>query len=77
MRRDWPQAASDAIRRNDHRNILAIGGMEWLDCVGARRVNLGRAGRAPVDPAAVAAALARQSRWESRDNQDENAPVPG
>jgi hypothetical protein len=41
MRRDWLQAASDAIRRNDHRNILAgavaglgaalaIGGMEWL-----------------------------------------------
>jgi CBS-domain-containing membrane protein len=41
MRRDWLQAANDAIRRNDHRNILAgavaglgaalaIGGMEWL-----------------------------------------------
>jgi CBS-domain-containing membrane protein len=41
MRRDWLRAASDAIRRNDHRNILAgavaglgaalaIGGMEWL-----------------------------------------------
>ena len=41
MRRDWRQAASDAIRRNDHRNILAgaiaglgaaiaIGAMEWF-----------------------------------------------
>jgi CBS-domain-containing membrane protein len=41
MRRDWLQAVRDAIRRNDHRNILAgavagfgaalaIGGMEWL-----------------------------------------------
>jgi CBS-domain-containing membrane protein len=41
MRRDWRQAANDAIRRNDHRNILAgavaglgaaiaIGGMEWF-----------------------------------------------
>src|ERR1700716_2444586 len=41
MRRDWLQAATDAIRRNDHRNILAgavagvgaavaIGGMEWF-----------------------------------------------
>ena len=41
MRRDWVQAATDAIRRNDHRNILAgavagagaavaIGGMEWF-----------------------------------------------
>src|SRR5216683_2107412 len=38
---DWPQAATDALRRNDHRTIaagavaglgaaLAIGGMEWL-----------------------------------------------
>jgi CBS-domain-containing membrane protein len=41
MRRDWLQSATDAIRRNDHRNIvagavagfgaaLAIGGMEWF-----------------------------------------------
>lgn len=41
MRLDWLQAATDAIRRNDHRNTLAgavaslgaalaIGGMEWL-----------------------------------------------
>jgi CBS-domain-containing membrane protein len=41
MRAHWLQAATDAIRRNDHRNILAgavaglgaalaIGGMEWL-----------------------------------------------
>jgi CBS-domain-containing membrane protein len=41
MKLDWLQAAADAIRRNDHRNILAgivaglgvaiaIGGMEWL-----------------------------------------------
>src|SRR5258708_11073711 len=41
MRRDWLQAASDAIRRNHHRNILAgavagcgaaiaIGAMEWF-----------------------------------------------
>jgi CBS-domain-containing membrane protein len=41
MKRDWLQAATDAIRRNDHRNILAgavaglgaalaIGGMEWF-----------------------------------------------
>jgi CBS-domain-containing membrane protein len=41
MRPDWLQAATDAIRRNDHRNTLAgavaglgaalaIGGMEWL-----------------------------------------------
>jgi CBS-domain-containing membrane protein len=41
MRRDWLQAANDAIRRNDHRNALAgaiaglgaalaIGGMEWF-----------------------------------------------
>jgi CBS-domain-containing membrane protein len=41
MRRDWLQAAADAIRRNDHRNTLAgavaglgsaiaIGGMEWF-----------------------------------------------
>jgi CBS-domain-containing membrane protein len=41
MRRDWLQAAKDAIRRNDHRNTLAgavaglgaalaIGGMEWF-----------------------------------------------
>ena len=40
MKRDWRQTATDAIRRNDHRNILAgavagigvalaIGGMEW------------------------------------------------
>src|SRR5712671_8152273 len=41
MRLDWLQAATDAIRRNDHRTVaagavaglgaaLAIGGMEWL-----------------------------------------------
>jgi CBS-domain-containing membrane protein len=41
MRRDWLQTAREAIRRNDHRNILAgvvagvgaaiaIGAMEWL-----------------------------------------------
>ena len=41
MRRDWLQAATDAIRRNDHRNTLAgavagvgaaiaIGAMEWF-----------------------------------------------
>jgi hypothetical protein len=41
MRPDWLRAATDAIRRNDHRNTLAgavaglgaalaIGGMEWL-----------------------------------------------
>jgi CBS-domain-containing membrane protein len=41
MRRDWLQSARNAIRRNDHRNILAgavaglgaaiaIGAMEWL-----------------------------------------------
>jgi hypothetical protein len=41
MRPDWLQTATDAIRRNDHRNILAgavaglgaalaIGGMEWF-----------------------------------------------
>jgi CBS-domain-containing membrane protein len=41
MRRDWLRAATQTIRRNDHRNILAgivaglgaalaIGGMEWL-----------------------------------------------
>jgi CBS-domain-containing membrane protein len=41
MRRDWLQAVTGAIRRNDHRNILAgavaglgaalaIGGMEWF-----------------------------------------------
>ena len=41
MKRDWLQAASNAIRRNDHRNALAgavaglgvaiaIGAMEWL-----------------------------------------------
>jgi CBS-domain-containing membrane protein len=41
MRPDWLQAATDAIRRNDHRNslagavaglgaALAIGGMEWF-----------------------------------------------
>jgi CBS-domain-containing membrane protein len=41
MRLDWLQAATDAIRRNDHRNTLAgavaslgaalaIGGMDWL-----------------------------------------------
>jgi CBS-domain-containing membrane protein len=41
MRLDWLQAATDALRRNDHRTIvagaiaglgaaLAIGGMEWL-----------------------------------------------
>jgi hypothetical protein len=40
MRLDWLQAATDAIRRNDHRTIaaeaagglgaaLAIGGMAW------------------------------------------------
>jgi hypothetical protein len=40
MRRDWLQTASDAIRRNDHGNVLAgavvglgaaiaIGIMEW------------------------------------------------
>jgi hypothetical protein len=40
MSRDWLQAAGDAIRRNDHRNVLAgavaglgaaiaIGIMEW------------------------------------------------
>jgi CBS-domain-containing membrane protein len=44
MRRDWLQAAADAIRRNDHRNTLAgavaglgaaiaIGGMEWFSLV--------------------------------------------
>src|SRR5216683_7948343 len=41
MRLDWLQAATDALRRNDHRTVaagavaglgaaLAIGGMEWL-----------------------------------------------
>ena len=41
MRPDWLRAATDAIRRNDHRNMLAgsvaglgaaiaIGGMEWF-----------------------------------------------
>jgi CBS-domain-containing membrane protein len=41
MRPDWLQKATDAIRRNDHRNILAgavagvgaalaVGGMEWF-----------------------------------------------
>ena len=41
MRRDWLQKATDAIRRNDHRNApagavaglgvaIAIGGMEWF-----------------------------------------------
>jgi hypothetical protein len=41
MRRDWLQAASDAFRRNDHRNVvagavaglgaaIAIGVMEWF-----------------------------------------------
>jgi len=41
MKRDWRQVASDAIRRNDHRNVLAgtvagvgaaiaIGAMEWF-----------------------------------------------
>jgi CBS-domain-containing membrane protein len=41
MRRDWRRVASDAIRRNDHRNVLAgtvagvgaaiaIGAMEWF-----------------------------------------------
>ena len=41
MRRDWWRPATDAIRRNDHRNVLAgavaglggalaIGGMEWF-----------------------------------------------
>src|ERR1700674_2028994 len=44
MRRGWLQTATDAIRRNDHRNILAgavaglgaalaIGGMEWFSLV--------------------------------------------
>ncbi|MCK1326571.1 hypothetical protein IVA94_38475 [Bradyrhizobium sp. 156] len=25
----------------------------------------------------IGISVARQSRWESRDNQDENAPLPG
>jgi len=35
------------------------------------------AGPANPNAASATAAAARQSGWESRDNQDENAPLPG
>ena len=40
-------------------------------------ITCGHAGRPGTRESAARLGPARQSRWESRDNQDENAPLPG
>jgi hypothetical protein len=43
----------------------------------ASAINFNRENRGIETPQESLADAARQSRWESRDNQDENAPLPG